>query len=332
MHKDLEKYAGMALQGIMANPAYVHFDNEVLSDKAMTVARSLAEKLAIFNYQIANPPKADEEKEIVLTSSDQFMGCDWRKGHTKFKLADVKPFSELYQNRMEFKFLSDKNSSFNLYIPDDKAEDLDYNSTYDILVTRTDDVGFEFVEAIPHTPEEILTIRDGVNFVAEEFNGKKVRFVGCVALMRSNFLTVELDDKTGTMFDIHLNGKPKPTIRNNGDLYYVYATISTKGDGWKYLFDKIEHYIEIRDGTITVERAIELIEQGKTAEVITLEAEDVFKENRESIGDKRAAWKALEYSLLAHGIQKQEVEDKTSSNQFESISQLIVDYIFAKYQ
>jgi len=338
----IEKYAGLALQGIMANPVYFNYTPERIADDAYRAAAELVLKLKHekdrYHREVGkelSQLKKDIDGVSIFDKCQSFLKCvSLFENQTiclKVKIKQLMPeevivvFDDSEDNvALQMGYVSESRILANL----DKT-------VYVNVLVEHGDWSICRIDEIPTEPsssdEEIITIRDGTTFVAEEFDGKKVRFVGRVVITNKNNITVELEDSGGSMFDIRLGDTPAPTFVNSHDLYYVYATVNTKENGWKYLYSSIEPYIKIRDGQITVETAIELIEQGKCAEVITLEAENVFYQNRDSVGDRRAAWKALEYSLLAHGIQKQEVEDRTSSNQVESISQLIVDYIFAKY-
>lgn len=45
MHKDLEKYAGMALQGIMSNSAHFYSPNEIMVENAIQVAEFMCARL-----------------------------------------------------------------------------------------------------------------------------------------------------------------------------------------------------------------------------------------------------------------------------------------------
>jgi hypothetical protein len=338
----IEKYAGLALQGIMANPVYFNYTPERIADDAYRAAAELVLKLKHEKDRYLR----DVSKEIAQLKTDLdgipiFERCQsFLNGVNLFedKVICLKVTIQQILSKEASVVFDDSEDKVALqigYVSRKTVLDNLNKTAYVYVLVENGDWSISRIREIPIEPsssdEEIITIRDGTNFVAEKFHGKKVRFVGRVVITNKNNITVELEDSGGSMFDIRLGDTPAPTFVNSHDLYYVYATVNTKENGWKYLYSSIDRYIKIRDGQITVETAIELIEQGKCAEVITLEAENVFYQNRDSAGDRRAAWKALEYSLLDHGIQKHELEDRTSSNQVESISQLIVDYIFAKY-
>lgn len=339
--KLIEKYAGLALQGIMANPTYYNHTPESIADHAYKAAAVLIGKLK--NEE--NRYFREIGKEISQLKRDTYGAhifdkyISFLKCISNFENQTVCLKVKIQQVLSEEVFAvfddDEKRICLNLgYVSREKVlENLD-KTVYVYATLEFGELSVTRIGGIPaqeDTHEEVTTIRDGSNFVDDEYHGKVIRFVGKVIPTRKNSITVELIDKVGSLFDVYLDKTPAPTETNSYDLYYVYVIVNTKTSGWKYRFHSIEPYVKIPDGQLTVESAIELIEQGKTGEVITLEAENVFYQNRDSAGDRRAAWKALEYSLLAHGIQKQEVEDRTSSNQIESISQLIVDYIFAKY-
>lgn len=251
----LEKFAGLALQGIMANPVYANHSADRISEDAIKVATSLVMKL---------------EQEFDRSSRPT-------EPHSPSKV-DIPNVIEEYDR------------------------------------------------------DNIPVIRDAATFIPLHYSGKKICFIGSLAFIRKHSLTVELNDKFGTLIDISLDGKEPPYSHQNFEDKRVYAIMHFENNFIWYTLESIEDVTPKPPEKLAIAQAITLIKEGKVEDVLSREDEDVFKTHRETMGDHRAAWVAFEHVFEKWDLRPGQVKDQVSSREIDDVSQLIVDHLFAKYE
>lgn len=343
----LEKYTGLALQGIMANPTSDHKFKEWIAARALEVAEA-----TVLNVEKYYPnPLASQfcirDKEIPVKLKSVASTADMRSilpvatGEEIFLDAVLLTWNPV-DNILSVRFsdgddlrLAVKGSLVDL------SEDLGEKRRIGIINVNERWV----IDSVEHIPEDtvkvehsdsddIFTIRNGDAPIPIDYNGKVICFVGNIANVRKRSISVELDDKVGTLIDISLGESPAPQLSPSFELKNIYATVhydAINASLW-FTLNSVEDYIPISPGQLTVAEAISLIEQGKVSDVIGREEEEVFSNNRDQEGDHRAAWRAFEHHFLKYGMSGPDVIDQVSSRQVDSVSQLITNYLFAKYE